>query len=446
MTYQEALNYLDSFINYEKRSDYSYNASIKLDRMQRLSALLGDPHRNIKSVHIAGSKGKGSTAAFTYSILKKANFRTGLYTSPHLESFRERIRIDDVLISEEDIGRLMDRVKDAVDRMKDDEPTFFEVYTALAFLYFEEKKVDFAVYEVGLGGRLDATNIIEPLVSAVTPISYEHTDKLGDTLTKIASEKCGIVKENGICVSAPQEKEALEAIKKICNERKSRLIVVGEDIKFKELKKSQEKEVFNVSGKFGEYALLETRLLGYHQVVNATVAVGIVEALRYRGIQIPPDCIRRGIEDARWDGRLEVIGKRPLIVVDGAQNKASARALAGAVRKLFRYEKLILVLGVSKDKDIKGILEELVPLSGSIVLTKSNVVQRALEPSVIREMIPGRGKDIFLTQNVKEALETASGIAKEGDLILITGSLFVVGEARCVKLKEKTLSLQSLRR
>ena len=221
MTYPEALRYLESFINYEKMDGYNYKSSLKLERMKRLAALLGDPQNSAKSVHIAGTKGKGSTASYVYSILKSAGFRTGLYTSPHLVDFRERIRIggpstspgqsrakpgDDRLISEKDLSSIVEKIRDVVDSsMKNDKPSLFEICTALAYIYFKEKKADLVVYETGLGGRLDATNIIEPLVCAITPLSYEHTDKLGDTLEEIAGEKCGIIKSGSICVSAPRQ-------------------------------------------------------------------------------------------------------------------------------------------------------------------------------------------------------------------------------------------------
>ena len=191
MTYPEALKYLDSFINYEKRDGYSYKESFKLDRIKRLTEDLGRPQFDVKSIHIAGSKGKGSVSAITHSILKSAGFNAGLYTSPHLEDFRERIRLNDSLISEEDVARLVDKIRPTIDGKAEPKPSFFEVYTALAYLYFSEKKADIAVYETGMGGRLDATNVLKPMVSAITPISYEHTDKLGDTLGKIAFEKAG---------------------------------------------------------------------------------------------------------------------------------------------------------------------------------------------------------------------------------------------------------------
>jgi dihydrofolate synthase/folylpolyglutamate synthase len=442
MTYREALKYLDSFVNYEKASSYDYKASLKLERMRRFASLLGDPHKSTRGVHVAGSKGKGSTAVYIHSILRQAGFNAGLYTSPHLTTFRERIRIGDELIGEEDLSRILADIKDTItSHMKDEMPTFFEVYTAIAYLYFKEKNVDFAVYEVGLGGRLDATNIIEPLACALTPISYEHTDKLGYTLREIASEKCGIIKSGSTCVSAPQEREALQVIEDTCRARNSRLILIGRDIKFEEVRSSDEEEVFNVFGLFGGYPTLTSKLIGPHQMINASVAIGVAEALRLKGITIPADAIRDGIENARWEGRLEIINRRPLIVLDGAQNRESAKALVSAIKKIFKYKKLILVFGVSKDKDVRGVLEEMLPICDSIVLTKSNVLHRASEPAKIKEEILNMKhgiKDMILTYDTEEALARALSMANPEDLVLITGSLFIVGEVKehysgCVK-------------
>jgi dihydrofolate synthase / folylpolyglutamate synthase len=414
MTYQEALSYLNCLINYEKKDGYDYRASFKLDRMKLLCALLGDPQKNINSIHVAGSKGKGSTCAIIHSILKTAGFRAGLYTSPHLVSFTERIRIGDSLISEGEMSRILEKVKAAVDTM-DDKPSFFEACTAIAYIYFNEKKADFAVYEVGLGGRLDATNVIEPLVCAITPISYEHTQILGKTLTEIAGEKAGIIKENGICVSAPQETEALRMIESVCAKKNAKLILAGRDIHFSEHESALSSQVFSVKGMSEDYERLETGLLGSHQVVNAAVAIGAVEALALHGIAISPDAVRKGVASAYWPGRLEVVRKNPFIVLDGAQNRASAAALVKAVKKLFTYKRLVLVL----------------------ILTRAQIVERALEPSTMEAMIGQGHTDVSVTANVREALSCASSKAGAEDLVLVTGSLFVVGEARDILTGEK---------
>ncbi len=438
MTYREALTYLDSLINYEKKTDYDYKESIKLDRMRRLLGLLDNPHKGIRSIHVAGTKGKGSTAAIIHSILMSAEYKTGLYTSPHLVSFRERIRVGDELISEGSISALLEKVKGAVEKMYDERPSFFEVYTAVAFLYFRQEGVDFAVYETGLGGRLDATNIVEPLVAVITPISYEHTDKLGDTLALIANEKAGIIKAGCVCISAPQEKEALGVIENRCSENGVKLMLVGRDITLTESGSSEDGELFSVKSFFDGYIDLETRLLGGHQLENAAAAIGAAEALRYHDIVIRNEAIRAGVSSAAWPGRFEIVGKRPYVVLDGAQNRASARALAAAVKRIFgpdkkRYERLILVFGISNDKDIAGVLEEVAPISDTVIITKAKVAGRAAEPLFIEKKlapIKGAPRDIQLTAGVGEALDRALRMAGERGLVVVTGSLFVVGEAR----------------
>lgn len=439
MTYPEALKYLESFIDYEKLDSYDYKDAIKLERMKAFAGLLGDPQNGIRSIHVAGTKGKGSTAAFIYSILKKSGFKVGLYTSPHLVSFRERIRINDELISETELCGILEHIKSVLAKFKkEDLPTFFEVYTALAYIYFKERKVDFAVYETGMGGRLDATNIIEPLVSVITPISYEHTQKLGNTLSQIAAEKGGIIKNNSVCVSAPQEEEALGVIKDICNERNAKLVIVGRDILFEEVASSDRSQTINIFGMFGEYPLINLGLLGAHQAVNAAAAAGAIEGLRFRDIVISPEYIRSGLEDAKWEGRFEKISDLPLTIVDGAQNKASAKALAAAVKKIYPSKRVVTVLGVSKDKDIKGILEEILPISDSLVLTKSNMVHRALDPRKIKEHVLAF-KDVTVTENSEAALNAAKKKARAGDMILVTGSLFVVGEIKaCLQTTQTT--------
>jgi len=430
MTYKKAIEYLESFINYEKKDGYNYAKSFKLDRIRKLSSLLGNPHATSKCVHVAGSKGKGSTSVLIYSILRSAGFKVGLYTSPHLVSFRERIRVGSSLISEDDTAKLLDEMKPAIETFGTDQPTFFEVYTALAFKYFDMKGVDFAIYETGLGGRLDATNIVEPAVTAITPISYEHTDKLGSTLREIASEKGGIIKEGVACVSAPQEDEARIALEDICRQRNSKFILVGKDLRYEEVFSDDTMEVFNISGGRGEYRKLQTALLGSHQAINSAVAIGVIEVLKDMGISISVEAIRKGIASATWPGRLEVAGRRPYIVLDGAHNGASAAALANSIRKSFKYRNLILVFGISKDKDISRVVGELVPMSGRLVLTKSKVALRSSEPAEIAKHTERFGKDTLVTLNVNEALDKAISIAGEEDLVLVTGSLFVVGEAR----------------
>ncbi len=442
MTYEEAVKalpsgesgsstsvdkYLNSFIDYERKDDYSYSEEVfDLKRIELLLKKLGNPHKNLKVIHIAGSKGKGSVACFCASILKEAGFKTGLYTSPHLETFRERIRINDEFISNEDLVELIQIMKPHTEKI--DALSFFEVYTALAFLYFQKKKVDMAVMEVGLGGRLDATNVINPLVCVITPISFEHTQKLGNTLASIAKEKSGIIKKKSVVVSSAQKKEALNVIKKTAKARDASVYVVGEGISYQQIESTDKGQVFSVTGILGKYAPLKINLLGEHQLINAATAVGTMEALGFNRIIIPKEAIKRGLSQARWPGRIEIVDSKPTIILDGAQNVASVQALAKTIKKCFSYHKLILILGVSKDKDMAGMAKILKPMADKIIITRANL-SRAAEPDFLASFFD-KDENIEITQSVEEAVGKARECAKDDDLILICGSLFVAGEAR----------------
>jgi dihydrofolate synthase/folylpolyglutamate synthase len=480
MTYPEALRYLESFINYEKIAAWPYKQSLKLERIKDFLSSINNPQNSLKCLHVSGTKGKGSTCAFIAYILRQAGHQVGLYTSPHLSDFRERIRIlrhktpfgfaqgrqearhklekdFEGMISKDKLANLVARLKPAIDKYNKGSRygplSFFEVYTALAFIYFKEEKTDFLVLETGLGGRLDATSAVKPLVCAITPISYEHTQKLGNTLSEIAAEKAGIIKSHratkssrrrnaespnhhSIVISAPQEKEAQVVIRQRCKELEAKLYEVGKDIKLQETDGN-----FIIDGIFGSYPDLKINLLGGHQLVNASVAVGVIEALKFYGITIDTGSIRAGLYRTAWPGRCEVIAKNPWIVLDGAQNVASAKALKQAIKENFscegssaknkKFEKLILVLGISKDKDIKGICLELSEFADTVILTKS-CNPRAYPPQAFAEYF--KDKPVYITHSVKEAKELARGITRREDLILVTGSLFVVGEFRDDKL------------
>ena len=338
------------------------------------------------------------------------------------------------MISKGELTRLVVNLKPTIDKYNKNSKygplSFFEVYTALAFVYFKQKKADFAVLETGLGGRLDATNVVKPLVCAIAPISYEHTQKLGNTLREIATEKAGIIKSQVrrrksqalIVISAPQEKEAMEVIRNRCKEVGAKLYEVGKDVGFR-----VQGSGLRVQGLAGKYTDLRIRLLGRHQLINATVAIGVIEALRNYNINVSVDSIRKGFYNTVWPGRCEIISKNPLVVLDGAQNVVSSRALKEAIRKNFKYRKLILVLGVSNDKDIKGICRELTGLADAVILTQA-CSPRATEPGTLASYF--KGKEIYLTNNVKEAVDLTKQKSGPKDLILVTGSLFVVGEAR----------------
>lgn len=443
--YLGAVKYLESFVNYEKLGQYSYKKSLGLERINNFLQFIGNPQKELKVIHVAGSKGKGSTCAFLAYILRQAGFSVGLYTSPHLSDFRERIRIlkpgylkskslFEGIICRKHLLDLISFLKPAIKKyerifkyscnLEYGKLSFFEVYTALAFLYFKQKKVDFVVLETGMGGRLDATNVATSLVCAITPISYEHTRYLGNTLTQIAREKAGIIKGKSLVISSVQKKEVARVIQDMAASLEAKLYTVGKDIKY-----FTAGRYFTIKGINKSYDHLRLNLLGSHQLINASQAVGIVEALSQYGFKVSVDCIRKGLYNTLWPGRLEILCRKPCIVVDGAQNAASAAVLKSAVKSIFKYRKLILVFGVSQDKDIKGMVGQLFSLAHKIILTRS-ANPRAAMPEYLKKYFPIKENEIFITHSVKEAKALALRIAREEDLILVTGSLFVVGEFR----------------
>ncbi len=416
--------------------------------------LLGSPQEALWVIHIAGTKGKGSTCAFVANILREAGFRVGLYSSPHLLDVRERIRIlqpsalslqlsEKELISQKDFTRLIEKIKPQAEKLRETKLgklSYYEVLTACAFLYFKESTCDFVVLETGIGGRLDATNLVESSICAITPISYEHTQVLGTTLKKIAAEKAGIIKSGtGTVVTAPQRPSVLRIIRRRAKQCRTVLFEVGKDIQIKERSFSLDGQSFDVQGIYDRYTQLSIGLLGRHQFVNAAVAIGCVECLCRQGVRISRKAIREGLKKTDWPGRLQIVSQRPRLILDGAQNRASACALKDALKELFKSRSLILVLGVSQGKDIKGILEELAPCASRIILTKAQN-PRAMEPRSIKDFIKANpvskdfsngvnAKAITSTNSLPQALKLARENARPKDLILVTGSLFLVGEA-----------------
>ncbi len=438
MRYEESVKFLNSFINYE-RIGYRDRRTFKLGRMNKLAELFGNPEENFPSIHITGTKGKGSVASFIANILKEAGFTVGLYTSPHLMDLRERIRLNGELITRDDFAFYADEIKHKLKSAKlDFSPTYFEIITMLAFIYFRAKSIDYGVIEVGLGGRMDATNIVTPLVSAISPVSFDHMHILGETLEEIAAEKAGIIKKNCVCISAPQKKGVIGVIQKKCRSVNAELILVGRDIGFKEIYRDSEKEIFDIDGTLNTYKNCTIYLLGRHQIENAACAVGIAEALVKKGIRIPDESVKKGLAMTKNVGRCEIVQKCPYVVLDGAQNRASARALMETIRRNFGFRRLILVLGISKKKDIKGVCEELIPFSDIVILTRARV-ERAEEPRRIQ--IFAGNKSTILTDSVKTAMEKARCMANADDLILVTGSFFVIGEVKRLEYAEASIKV-----
>lgn len=443
--YNSAIKYVNSFINFEHIPKYNYTSSFKLERMYEFLKELDNPQKELRIIHVAGSKGKGSTCAITAYILREAGYNVGLYTSPHLVDFRERIRILDNLsrsdlaapasdpfegmIPEDEFIHLIEKIMPSAEKFRDHDYlgrcSFFEVLTACAFLYFKEKNVDYVVLETGLGGRLDATNVMAGLVCGITGISMEHTDKLGNTLDSIASEKAGIIKEHGIVVSARQRKEARGIIKKVCSGKKAKLYEIGTHIKYYILDSSEHGQHFNLNGPDYSYKNLQLNLIGRHQVENAAISIGMLKLINK---DIKEFAIRRGLENAIWPGRMHIIRKEPYLILDGAQNVASMKALMLSINNLFKYKKLIVIFGISSDKDIKGVSSILNKSSDIIILTKALNNPRAENPVYLKNIFLSPRSCIKTSNDIDEALKKAFNVAGKEDLILVTGSLFIIGD------------------
>lgn len=431
MDYPEALEYVHSFTNYEKTSDWNYPEAIKLDRMRALAKALGNPQNTFDSVLIAGSKGKGSTAVFLASILRMENLRIGLYTSPHLIDIRERMRVNGMMISETRFVEYTLHLRRLLDDIfwRRNPPTFFEVITALAFHYFREMKVHVAVLEVGLGGLYDSTNIVLAKAAGFAPVSLEHTDKLGKTLAKIAVQKAGILKGREIAVSAPQPPEAEAVLVRAAEDNEATLYRVGKEIRVMAREYTDRMQRFDVKSPFGDFYGLETGLLGRHQLDNAAVAIGLAKCLEMKTrFKISEEAVRRGVLDARWPGRLERVAEHPTVILDGAQNPESINKLLIALKRHFTYENLCVVFGVSSDKDAVSMLAEILPEAHLVFATRSSN-PRALDPDALADLVEG-AVNLRPVHDAAQAFEEACAEAGESGLVLVTGSLFLVAEIR----------------
>jgi dihydrofolate synthase/folylpolyglutamate synthase len=427
-TYQQALDYLYSFIDYESMPRPRDAEHYDLRRMDELLERLGNPHLKARTVHIAGTKGKGSVAAMIASVLTNSGYRTGLYTSPHLHTFNERVRVDGELITDEEITALVKKLKpeeQAVnERATYGKLTTFELITVLGFMYFDLKKVDFQVIEVGLGGRLDATNVVRPEVSVITTIGFDHMEVLGNTITEIAAEKAGIIKRDGIVVSSSQVDEAEKVIASVCREKNAELIKVGSDVTFRGNEYDVDYQNFLVNGRLDRYELT-IPLIGDHQLINATTAVATLEVLAEKGFAITKESMRNGMSKVNWPGRLQLLSTKPLLVVDGAHTPESVRRMRESLEKYFTFDKAIVIIGSSSDKDISGIVEELTPLFSKAVITRS-IHPRSMSADTIVKEFRRRGVQAVVVEDFSEALPTALSMAGENDLICATGSLFIV--------------------
>ena len=410
MTYADAVAYLESLVDFERLGFRRHFAdTVSLDTITALLDLLGNPQHGLPCVHIAGTKGKGSTAAILESILTAAGLKVGLFSSPHLVSFRERIRIEQEMVSEEEIAWAVEQVQPAVERLRAEEKlnpsTFFEAYTAIAYLLFRKHGVDLAIMETGLGGRLDATNTCEPVACAITPLGLDHTEILGATIEQIAREKAGILKSGVPAVFAPQE-PAAEAV----------LREVAEAVGARAFQPAPSPDTIELS------------LFGEHQRINLSVALGLVALLREQGYAIPDEAVLTGCRNVRWPGRLQIVGERPWVVLDVAHNEAAAKALVDALPKMIAYDRLIAVLGLSAEKDAAAFCRVLAPLVDVAILTQAQI-SRALPVAELAKASAGMWQESVVAEDVEVAMRLARERARKGDCILVTGSFYVVGEA-----------------
>ncbi len=462
LTYEEALSYIHNLNR--------FGVKLGLQNILNLLHILGDPHKGIKIIHVAGTNGKGSTCAMIDSILRACGFNVGLYTSPYLQVFNERIRVNGKNIPDNDIARLTQRIQGAIKFMEQKgmhPPTEFEVVTALGFLYFKEQDLDFLVLEVGMGGRLDATNVVNPLVSVITPISLDHQQYLGGTLKNIAREKCGIIKKGVPVVTSYQEPEVMEVIESKCKELNCPLIkVLQEDIDtnvdkinifYNRKSNDLRGQTFNLATSGIIYKDLKTTLLGEHQVSNAATAVGAIEALRRVGVKIEKRAVYSGLINTRWPGRLEILSNNPTVLIDGAHNIAGIRALKKAVNYYFPKNKIILVMGVLNDKDYEDMVKEILSVA-DVIITTSPENPRALVSRQLAEVIIkaadkilcfddlknqdnnnyfigkvefyDKKKDIYSVRDLRKAIDIAFHLSSSDDVIIFTGSLYLIGLVR----------------
>jgi dihydrofolate synthase/folylpolyglutamate synthase len=452
-SYAEAIDFWFGRVNFELASPRADD--FKLDRIRTLLRLLGNPHERLRIVHVAGSKGKGSTSAMLASILRRAGYRTGLFTSPHLCHVEERIQVDGQAISAAELIRLLEEVRAVLAGSPQAlTPTFFEIATALGFLHFVRRRVEIAIIEVGLGGRFDSTNVCRPLVALITSISFDHTQQLGNRLASIAMEKAGIVKPGRPAISGAAAPEARATIERIGRERNAPLQQIGVDFHYSyepgqvdklapvAAQSCYRRPRVRITTRRGRWPVMELGLLGEHQAAKAAVAVASIVQLRAEGLQISDSAVATGLAGVCWPARMEVTGIRPLVVLDCAHNVASAEALVETLRDSFPAARRFLVFASSNDKDLDGIFGVLAPQFAHAFLTRYNN-SRSVAPQQLGELLARRGQLPFtLCASAGEAYQAASTMAGPDDLICITGSVFLAGEL-CTTLQSEPGKLAS---
>jgi len=427
MNYQTSLDFLNSLA--------FKGIKLGLDNIKNVLSYLGDPHLKIPTIHIAGTNGKGSTAAYIENILRASGYRVGLFTSPHFLDFSERIQIDRVPISRSDFASNATEVKEAIENLKA-ETTYFEFATVLAFLYFSKEKPDWVVLEVGLGGRLDCTNVCDPEISIISSISMDHQAYLGNTLESIAFEKASIIKKSGTVIADKQEERVEKVILDFARNQEASIKLREKDYFVTRKDHSWKGQTFDFESSSGDFKSLKTHLLGLHQVFNAGMAIEAVLNLEEKGHSIHKDAISKGILNCQWEGRLEVVEQEPFLVLDSAHNVESVKFLTKAIKEHFQYNKCIIVLGVMKDKDIEKMGLTLLEFADKIILTRPNI-ERSADPTELKKVLSKMQKPIEIIEEIPYSVGIAKKLANSDDLICITGSLFTIAEAKLFLNNEK---------
>ncbi|MEI8171985.1 MAG: folylpolyglutamate synthase/dihydrofolate synthase family protein [Deltaproteobacteria bacterium] len=413
---QDPLEYLDGL--------NSANIRLGLGPVSRLLDRLNNPHKTYGSVLIGGTNGKGSIAAMVASVLEKGGIRVGLYTSPHLTDIRERIRVNGRMITREEMISCVEAVRKEIR----EDITYFECLTAVAFLHFCRVRIHVAVLEVGMGGRLDATNVVKPLVSVISNISLDHRTHLGNSLAAIACEKGGIIKNNGVCITAAKQTQIVNILEDICMQRGATLFMLGRDMKVR----MNRDGTFNYRGIRKDYKNLICSLKGRHQIENAALAIGAVESIREKGFEMDDEAVWGGIRSTKWEGRLEILQQEPMVLIDGAHNPAGISTLCRALETEFSYKRLIFIFGVLNDKDYGSMLKRIAPLTDRLIITRPQT-ERATPPGeIVSVALRYNHRNVEVIENSRDALNRALSLADLNDLICVAGSLYLVGEVKRV--------------
>ena len=426
-------------MNYDEALEWLFNVrrfgpERTLGPTKHILDLMGNPQESFGAIHVGGTNGKGSTSAMIASILHATGYKVGLYTSPHLEDFRERIRVGGEMIPAEDVTRLLNEIEVLFNRMIDyPEPMplrFFDIVTAACFKYFKEQGVDYGVIEVGLGGRLDATNVLNPLVSVITNIGFEHVNILGPTLEDIAYEKGGIIKPNSVLVTAEERDNVFNVFKEKADSIGTKVVRVTETTTSEKKSAFSDGQIFNLATENARYDALLIPLFGGHQIINAATAVSAVEELQKKDLSITDEAVRNGLRHVYWPARLEVVNKKPLVVLDCAKDAEATEAVRRTIQSDFSYGRLIAVVSMSSDKNIEGMIENIAQVADHFIITKHSVTARAAEPEVLIKEINKAGKTYQVQLESDIAFETAVNQAGEGDMVLVIGSVYLAGDAR----------------